>query len=441
MPRVTKLCSHEASQLEPSACAEKVGFRRHDPDRRLAATTRSGRNPFIVKGRDAKTIMDSTRDAANNLSGSFPGPLLLPNDDLACDPKSPSQSFRSWFSEKERNKPTKRRKTLYVAAAPEITSDMQFMREWIMPRVSNGIKPSTSNKLPSPPSTDYIRYLSSFYHGLSVKPFPHRLRFLPWTESKNSIKPGHDTKYVGLATHNNCTRIRARPSHDGVFKGQLNLEDILDAAIDMLPGDAYSIVLLVDHDMYEDEDDDFCCGRAYGGSRVAVVSTARYHPTLDDHANIDYAHMWPLPTAVYVGRQTIMSSGPLYAAIEAATGIGEPSTPGDQSGLWFSRVARTVAHEFGHCLGMGHCVYYACMMQSTAGMAEDVRQPPYLCPVCLSKISYMIACELEGRNEAGREAYITERYRRIADFCDSWKGVGMFAGYGAWLRTRLEQLG
>jgi archaemetzincin len=73
-------------------------------------------------------------------------------------------------------------------------------------------------------------------------------------------------------------------------------------------------------------------------------------------------------------------------------------------------------------------------------MAEDVRQPPYLCPVCLEKIAYAIAFELERRSQEGKEAYIKERYQAIAEFCETWKQVGLFAGYGGWVQARLEHL-
>lgn len=98
---------------------------------------------------------------------------------------------------------------------------------------------------------------------------------------------------IGLNTSTESIGIRWRPSPDGIFPGQLNLDDLLDTAISILPADAYALLMLVEHDLYEDEDDDFCCGRAYGGSRVAVASMARYDPHLDERQNVERNHAWP----------------------------------------------------------------------------------------------------------------------------------------------------
>ncbi|ETS73040.1 hypothetical protein PFICI_15215 [Pestalotiopsis fici W106-1] len=395
-------CDHAELQYDTSPHAAGAGFKRPNADRRLAATTKSGRNPLAVGGIGEKALGELTSKSAADIAASFPGPLVLPNDHLDIDPKDPPQSFRSWLLESERNKPTKERRTLYVASTPEITAPMRHMKTWSKPKLPKGKKAKTIaepfDKIQPLLSKDVIEYLAAFYPGLTVKSFPERLRFVPWLEKQAS-----NEKYVGIALSNNCTRIRARPSPDGIFAGQLNLEDILDAAIAMLPRDAYALVLLTDHDLYEDEEDDFCCGRAYGGSRVCVVSSARYQPVLDEDADIDPEHMWPnshcttyieqlcergdaMTMCTEVSNSRIPTTSPMRAAIHAATGVGP--IVGHLHGLWFSRLARTVAHELGHCLGMGHCNYYACMMQSTASMAEDVRQPPYLCPVCLSKITH-----------------------------------------------------
>lgn len=38
-------------------------------------------------------------------------------------------------------------------------------------------------------------------------------------------------------------------------------------------------------------------------------------------------------------------------------------------------------------LWYGSLRVFACAMQGTASMAEDLRQPPYLCPVCAKKVA------------------------------------------------------
>ncbi|KAI0878695.1 hypothetical protein GGS24DRAFT_371330 [Hypoxylon argillaceum] len=446
-------CEHDELLLECSPWADEAGFERLDAAKRLAAITKTGRNPLAKRGKSAKTIKKQSQETAERLSPSFPGPLLLPKDELNWDPDYPPQSFRYWLIEIPRNKLTPERQTLYVAPPPIITSDVSFMNGWVEPTTAL----TDELKECKPPSADAsLQYLSAFYHGLPVRFFPRELRFVPWVESSRRTGLGNSHGYVGLAYNDFCTRIRTRETPDKRFKRQLNLNDLLDAAIGMLPDDAHSIVLLMDLDMYEDDDDDFCCGRAYGGSRVCVVSSARYHPALDVDANIDHEHMWPashckrfadslcaveeLEPQEHVKSIYDTPDSPLRQAVGAARGSTTLPSVEIWSGLWFSRVARTLVHELGHCFGMDHCVYYACNMQGTSGMAEDVRQPPYLCPVCLEKVAHAIACELQVRDQTGKEEYIKERYRAIAGFCESWKRIGLFAGYSAWVRARLRQI-
>ncbi|KAF2738688.1 hypothetical protein EJ04DRAFT_549615 [Polyplosphaeria fusca] len=451
----TQSCRHSTLQLETSAYAAECGFKRPPPNKRAAATTKSGR---VLK----------TSVEEKNTAATFPGPLVLPDDELHWDPKAPAQSFRSWLHEKHRNKITSTRKTLYVAAVPNVDPGVDFMQEWTIPNLNAGKNPTKRSKLdptsagdvePLDPN-DLIEYLTAFYHGLPVQPFPTPLRFVPWPDDK----PKHRTpnpsspppKHIALATPSNLTRIRLRPSPHPPFTHQLNLDDILDAAIAMLPPDAYALVLLIEHDMYESPSDDFCCGRAYGGSRVAVVSSVRYRLELDRMQGIEGGHVWP---ASHCGRFVdgvlaeeegfeferdlevqqvgVEEESPMRAAVDAAGKVeGEESG----RGVWFSRVCRTVAHELGHCFGLDHCVYYACGMQGTAGMREDVRQPPYLCLVCLAKVGYAVSTELLGGGEVEKNGYVRERYEALWKVCARWDDVGMFAGFGAWLDRRLEQM-
>jgi len=59
-------------------------------------------------------------------------------------------------------------------------------------------------------------------------------------------------------------------------------------------------------------------------------------------------------------------------AMRAAVGVEEA---GDRARL--ARIARAVTRELGLCLGVEDCGYYACVMQTSQGVYEEVRQPPY----------------------------------------------------------------
>ncbi|PKS10089.1 hypothetical protein jhhlp_003386 [Lomentospora prolificans] len=217
-----------------------------------------------------------------------------------------------------------------------------------------------------PPSQDLREYLAAFYHGLPVKSLDKPLRWVPWAKGdfETKKKAGKVPEYVGLATPSGaCTGVRCRENdfeRDGLGHVQLNLSDILDALIEMVPDDAHSVMMIVNHDLYEDEDDDFCAGRAFGGSRVAVVSTFRYNPGIDaSRDEVDYDHIWPAThcieylKAIYLqesGQKQKKSPGPLFAdniesvdspgampaAVRAAAASSASSL--DANGLWLARV-------------------------------------------------------------------------------------------------------
>ncbi|KAK0627389.1 hypothetical protein B0T14DRAFT_512530 [Immersiella caudata] len=438
-------CAHtEGLQIDVSDHAAEAGFTRPNPTARKAAATPSGRI-----GQFRGTTVDADQEAI--FAHTFPGPLILPDDALFIDPKDPPQSLRSWTVEKMRNPFTEQRKTLYVAPVPTIPTNLSCMRSWARPVQASPKALTTAQSLRPPQIEDVTSYLEAFYHPLPVKTYPGTVAFTEWEdESKSSKKKKTASSTppdtVGLQVgEEGITGIRTRYCPDGTFARQLNLSDILDAALEALLEDAYSLVMLIDQDLYEDEEDDFCCGRAFGSSRIAVVSSARYHPDLDVGV-VDREHMWPASHCVKYVREMVgegrvpkqavkYGDTPLAAAVKAA--VEAPAPEGDLYGLWFSRVARTVAHELGHCLCLGHCSYYACVMQGTAGMGEDVRQPPYLCPVCLAKVTKGLTVLTPGLEE---KEFQVQRYRALQKFCEGWMGVGMFAGYHAWLEKRIQSM-
>ncbi len=434
------VCKHTYLQLEPSPFAELAGFEQSDSKKRAAAETVTGKPPAVIPIRP------------NTL---FPGPLVLPHDELNYDPDSLPQDCKEWSSAKSRNKMAdKPRKVLYVSHAPKIGRGMDFMRTWTLPNVDE----PEALESPSPRAELFVEYLRAFYHGMDAQILPNELSWQPWVKSSRPSRKANLPKYVGLAdTDQSMTRIRVRGVPDKAFAAQLNLDDILDFAISVLPADAYALLLLIDHDIFENEDDDFCCGRAYGGSRVAVVQTARYNPVLDSREGIDRAHTWPMShckafvdglcavedmTAKPPTKEQKKGSieGAMRAAVDAASNF---DLSGDLNNalqaLWFARLARTVSHELGHCLGIAHCAYYACNMQGAAGMKEDVRQPPYLCPVCEAKVGYAIVEEL--CKDQMVPDWTVQRCAAISSFCQKLEMDGlataMWKGLDAWLVNRM----
>ncbi|KAK4202354.1 hypothetical protein QBC40DRAFT_43692 [Triangularia verruculosa] len=441
-------CKHANLFLDVSPNAAEAGFARPPATKRRAAT-------YPVPSR---VQSDTAEKEAHRLAGTFPGPLVLPDDLLSVYPKDPDsgQTVGLWSRSKHRNRlNTNTPNTIHVAAPPSYSSKMKHVKNWIIPLTAT----EGEQDVTPPKPKDLADYLAAYYHPLPVRQTPH-LSWVPWEQKPGSAK---DDRYIGLQQDQNVTRIRTRPCPDGAYERQLNLSDILDALLHMVETirPRYALVMMLHHDLYEDEEDDFCCGRAYGGSRVSVVTSSRYHPGLDHHQGIERAHMWPASHCVnFVNRMCGIrpskskkrkAVGPddgvsgdgkgtaIRAAVDASTAAPPPEK--DLAGLWFGRTALTISHELGHCFCLGHCNYYACAMQGTAGIVEDVRQPPYLCPVCLEKVMSGFL-EVPEYARIGRDALVLQRYEKLYEFCTDKKraGVKMFAGYGAWLEKRIDAL-
>ncbi|KAJ7695689.1 hypothetical protein B0H17DRAFT_979801 [Mycena rosella] len=432
-------CQHKTLSFTSSSHSSKAGFIRPTPQQRKAAATLQ----TLEKGK-GKLKRPAPEDDSE--LGPFYAPLILPGDDLAEDPEYPPQSIQEWRTDEDRNEVTPQRKTIYVAAP---TSD-PFLQSWSVPNSRHA-----DASVAPPDIVDITDYLRAFYHGMPVKRLPSPLRLTHW-----GAKPSATPRYVGMCTATEAVRIRTRASRDGVFPRQLNLDDLLDATISVLPDDAFALLIMVPFDIYEGPDDDFCAGRAYGGSRVAVVSSARYHPGLDAHQNVDRLHAWPAshckqymniccaeadtpdtrpPKKKPKGRVEPSTSdslepaayaalSPLHAAVlahAALPSLTSSSPPAALSALWLGRACRTASHELGHCLGIDHCVYYACAMQGSASLAEDARQPPFLCPVDRAKLLCASGADREGAE------------RTMLAFCDRHPDCHLFAALASWIRAQV----
>ncbi|KAK5989352.1 Archaemetzincin-2-like protein [Cladobotryum mycophilum] len=407
-------CRHSQVYLDVSPHARVAKFKRPSEKQRVAAA--SGND----QGKEWGLLTSRERfgDAM-----TFPGPLILPEDDLAEDPEFPPQDFAEWRDEEERNPVTSARKTIYVVPSPKIEAEVSKMKLW-----GPGASKKNHEVVEPPNLEDVVHYLAAFFHGIKVKVLDKTFSWQVWDEPTGTtkrrattpakpydatpLKDPDEERLIGLKTpKQQLFGIRCRPSPDGVSAMQVNLDDVLDALMGSIPRDAHSVVILLDQDMYEGDGDIFTAGRAYGGSRIAAVSHFRDHPL---HAPPGGGgHAWPLShCAAYVdflcakslpkgvkrskALPTARGVGPLHAAVEAAaTTVGPRSSssssvivpPGSLNAQWLGRTVQTMAHELCHCLGMDHCVYFACVMQGSGNSEEAVRQPPYLCPVCLEKLA------------------------------------------------------
>ncbi|KAM6477059.1 hypothetical protein HDV62DRAFT_402272 [Trichoderma sp. SZMC 28011] len=393
---------------------------------------------------------------------TFPGPLILPDDDLAEDPECPPQDFREWRDEEERNSVTRERKTIYIVPSPSITQEVYKMQAWSVCTSENAATNRDMQAAEPPKLQDILEYLSAFFHGMDVKLFAKPFQWNKWDKYTGTILKTSDTeRRIGLMTPSKeLFGIRCRASPDGVSPMQVNLDDILDALAENIPSDAHSVMMLLDMDMYEGDGDIFTAGRAYGGSRIAAVSLFRDHPLC---APRDDGHAWPAShCATYIDRlcheastkqtkrqppqsQRRDSGGPLHVAIEAATIHAERTIPSEApTAQWLGRVVVTMAHELCHCLGLDHCTYFACAMQGCGSVDEAQRQPPYVCPVCLEKLCTAIGeGVVDGWEDEGvREGFVRERYEALRGVCGRWGDARvsrMFAGYKAWLDAVIER--
>ncbi|KAF2492341.1 hypothetical protein BU16DRAFT_529681 [Lophium mytilinum] len=457
--RAVSRCTHPTLTFDSSNHAAEVGFRGPTP-RQLAAVHTS------IEEENTKSSGKRKRDLDTPALGGklFPAPLILPEDDLALDPTHPPQSFSEWkrMRQDERNRVTNKRKTIYVIGPPAITDDVDFVQTWNQVR-SRGAK--KEDHIPPPDIQDVVDYLSAYYHGMTVEVLPpSTATFIAWEAKRpraaKALAKSSKTPLIGLQTSKEIIGIRTRPSLDKAYKAQLNLDDLLDAAIAMLPADAFALLFLVQQDLYQSPEDEFVCGLAYGGSRVSVVSMARYHPGLDSKQEIEREHAWPAShCATYVAsccdeatndgnkaakrskngatrKESQQASDaikveqhadtPLRAAITAHAALPSLSSspdPDTLTRLWLGRVCRTASHEVAHCFGIGHCVYYGCNMQGSASIREDARQAPYLCPVDWAKL----------QKATGVDA--SERSKTLIKYCNDKREIHLFAALGAWLEN------
>ncbi len=134
--------------------------------------------------------------------------------------------------------------------------------------------------------------------------------------------------------------LREHGGHD-----QYDALGVLDGVEAVLPDHAYSMTVLINHDLFVTEDQDHGFGYATHEERLAVMSFARFEP--------QFSGEWRAPDE----RERIPRRG-----------------------------LKVLVHEIAHTFGLRHCDYYACIMNGMADREEVDATPLHLCPVCLRKL-------------------------------------------------------
>lgn len=147
---------------------------------------------------------------------------------------------------------------------------------------------------------------------------------------------------------------------------QVYAGDILRRLFAGKPANAFCVLGITAHDLYPDPIVTFAFGQASASCRVGICSVARYGPPF-------------------------CLDGP------------------GQQGAMRRRCCRVIAHEIGHMAGITHCVYFRCLMNGSASLAESERRPLHLCPIDLRKLQWLVGFDL------------TKRYGLLQQF---WRDAG-----------------
>lgn len=93
------------------------------------------------------------------------------------------------------------------------------------------------------------------------------------------------------------------------------------------------------------------------------------------------------------------------------------------------RLIKCVIHETGHLFGLHHCTMFSCLMNESKSIAEAANQPFDFCPICLSKLQYLLAFNVRLRYDC-----LSIHVSSIVT-CDASSGIGEYGEFLAAMLT------
>ena len=140
---------------------------------------------------------------------------------------------------------------------------------------------------------------------------------------------------------------------------QVLTTDVLKFLQARLPADAFCVLAITMDDLYPESSWNFVFGQASLREGVGVYSFARYDPA-------------------FYGQKR----------------------GSDYESVLLRRSCKVLVHETGHMFGVGHCVFFACVMNGSNHLGESDSRPFHLCPVCLRKLQWSIKWDIVKRDES-----------------------------------------
>jgi len=154
--------------------------------------------------------------------------------------------------------------------------------------------------------------------------------------------------------------------------------------------DAFAVIGVTMEDLYSSPGDLFIAGMAAGGSKVAVLSFARYHPRIRMHFQNWYDYGYASKSAEYSYFEEKKARPPTTAhppeSMDAASRTN-----------FLRRAGKLLVHELAHVYCIDHCVHYHCIMNGTGHLVEDFAAPAHLCAVCLRKLQFRMGFDVPQR--------------------------------------------
>jgi predicted Zn-dependent protease len=207
-----------------------------------------------------------------------------------------------------------------------------------------------------------IEYVSAFFCREVVQLDYVHLRPNPGRPARKSVvwKTGtHECEIAGRISANDSTP-RFQCHVDGLLTeiaavrddGSYNGQEI---------SNAFALIGVTMSDLFSGDTDLFIAGMAAGGSKVAVLSLARYHPHVkmcpfhwDDFSFMPSASAYSYHEDNKKRRAGGVTSAPLFDSLSQKS-----------KGEYIRRAGKLIVHEICHVYGIDHCIHYHCLMNGT----------------------------------------------------------------------------